>query len=116
MVSTTQRFPSLAIVLFLLIGIFVGLSFLQVRLSKKQNESYGLILPTVFFVLSVLLVLLSGVIDNETPSFSQYIGGILLYFVLYNLPTAAYLIIYTVCRKNGKAKKEMEKMNIMDLE
>jgi len=36
--------------------------------------------------------------------------------IVFNIPTIALIITFFVCRKDKKAKKELTKMNIMDLE
>jgi len=112
----TSRSVAFASLFFLVIIVLPALGFLQSKLAKKENEAIGLILPTAAFVLSVLLLLSLGVLNNETPSFAEYIGGIAIWFFVLNIPTAVFLIIFQLCRKNQKAKKEIEKMNIMDLE
>lgn len=42
-------------------------------------------------------------------------GGVLLLFVLFNIPTAVYFIIYACCRNSGKQKRALEKMALQDL-
>ena len=106
----------LPFILLLSLIVLVGLGFLQSKLVKRENEAIGLILPTVFFVISVVLLLSLGVLNNETDSFAEYIGGITVWFVILNIPTMVFTIIFSVHSKKQNGKKEIEKMNIMDLE
>ena len=46
------------LVLFILIGCFVGLIFLQIKLSKKEAVMPGLILPIISFVFALLVGIL----------------------------------------------------------
>lgn len=94
----------------------IGLALLQIILSKKQNESLGYILPISTFVISIISILTMGVLDFKASSFNEYIIVIIFWFLIFNLPTIEYLIIYSICRKKVNAKKEIEKMNILDLE
>ena len=103
------------IVIWIFFVIVVG-GLIQARLSKKQEQSMGLILPTITFVLATILLLIVVVRVGGIPNFAEYIVDILIYFILFNIPTILYLIIYFVCRKSVEANKEIEKMNIMDLE
>ncbi|GAA4293871.1 hypothetical protein GCM10023142_30330 [Anaerocolumna aminovalerica] len=125
-----------AIIFFLV--IVSGIIALQIFLSKKQNKWLGLILPFICLIFSILAV--SGITTFSTFTVTeQYIsengevinnvistadkGEIISIiitaisvFLLYNIPTAILLAIYYGCRENLKRKKELEKMNIQDLE
>lgn len=90
--------------IFYLIFLLV-LLFLQIFLSKKENKWLGLILPIIFFTLSILAAL-------GTPLIKSSIAN----FLFWNIPTAILLTIYASCRGNKKHKKDLEKMNIQDLQ
>ena len=109
-----MRTTAISMIVPLMIIAMVGLGFLQAKLARKENEAIGLILPTATFIISVLLLL--GSLNNDAGSFAEYIGGIAIQFIVFNIPTIIFAFIFAVCRKNYRAKKEIEKMNIMDLE
>lgn len=102
--------PLLVIVSLLFIGAFmVGLIFLQIYLSKKENNQ-GLILPVIFGVITVftssmvLAVIASG-----------YVFGGLLSLILINVPLVVCIVIYKHTKTKQKAKNEINKMIIQDL-
>jgi len=107
---------SVLLILPIFLTIIIGLSFLQVYLSKKNDPSPGMILPTIFLVLGSLTTTLAAINTTSTMNFGKYLVGIIFSFLFYNLPTIIYLLIYTACRKNLKSKKEIKKMNIIDLD
>ena len=118
----------------------VGVVGLQIFLSRRQNKWLGLILPLICLSFSILIVLgntvfysntsteqsviengvvINKVIKQTTGTFEiqpSAIITILISFILYNIPTVIFLAIYYACREKLKRKKELEKMNIQDLE
>lgn len=103
----------------LLIGLIFGLvgiifAFMivgQVYLSKLQSKWYGLILPSITFLYSLVGIL--GIILYN--SIFELIVNILAVFVMLNIPTAVLIAIYKGIRQNMKNNNEMKKMNIQDL-
>lgn len=121
--------------------ILVGIVWLQVFLSKKQNKWLGLIIPLTFFLFSIIIVLsipmystttsmavieeIDGVIINketfETQTKDMANGELLMLstvfpiFIVTNIPTIIFLIIYFTFRKKQKKNLELQKMNIQDL-
>ncbi len=112
--------------------VFGGLIALQVWLCRRPNRYLGLILPAISLLLS--LVVLFGLVPfgmltsvssspgvNSTYVVNQpgLVANIALtatvLFVLMNIPTAVYLIIYFVSRKPMKKQKELTRMQIDDL-
>lgn len=93
-----------------------GAIILQVYLSKKENRWPGLLLPILFFIPS-LLVMLLYLLRSVFSGFAAgaALGFALLLFIICNIPTAILLVIYTVIRGPRKNKKEINKMNIQDL-
>jgi hypothetical protein len=94
-----------------LIFILSGFTVLQVFLSLRKNRWLGLILPTIYILLSLVLVLANPLV----------IGGktLFLAIVVYVLmPAGINLIIYLACRTRVKEKNqsEIEKMSIQDLD
>ena len=127
--------------LILLVGILVGIVFLQIFLSKRENKWTGLVLPFITFCIAILAVIsipmfvthttetqtinengevITEIIES-TPK--EVMGGtssiifqIIYIFIIYNIPTAILLAIYAACRDKMKKKSQIEKMNIIDLE
>ncbi len=123
--------------------ILVGGIFLQIFLSKRQNKWYGLILPLICFMFSLIAVLGSstfttvtgeaglqqlapdGTVIHETvevqniaenSTVAATIVQMVVIFALYNIPTAILLVIYFACREKIKKHSALDKMNIQDLE
>lgn len=124
------------------IALLVGMIFLQIFLSKKQNKWFGLVLPLIWLTFSLVAVLGStavlmtgelslqqlapdGTVIEETVEVHD-IGGssdigativqMVVAFALYNIPTAILLVIYFACREKIKKHSALDKMNIQDLE
>jgi len=111
-----MKMLSISIFLIEVLFLVFGLSFLQVHLSKKKAPNPGMILPIIFLVLASLSTLVSAFNTYSTRNFGEYLAGIISSFIFKNMPTIIFLVIYTACRKNLKSKKEIEKMNIIDLD
>lgn len=125
------------LVIVLLIAAFVV--WLQIRLSKTESKWPGLLLPLVFFCLSVVAVLgLAGFVYNTQEQLfadsvvGQVAGSVhhsvlspssakdLLFqssviFLFANLPTLLLLGIYVAIRDKRKKQSALEKMRIQDL-
>ncbi len=78
------------ILIFLLLSI--GLILLQIYLSKKISRFYGLILPSLTFILSIFTVLNLMLVEGET--LFQFIIQVIYTLLLCNLPTFLFLVIY----------------------
>lgn len=120
--------------ILLVIAVFgllsAGAIVLQIFLSEKESKWPGLILPAITLLFSLLVVFgltayttSAGIIQNGKVimnSVNNYpLGAILtgLYiFALYNIPTVILLVIFFACREKRKKNREIEKMNIQDLE
>ncbi len=113
--------------------------WLQIRLSKAESKWPGLILPFLFFCLSVVAVLgLAGFVYNtHEQSFADsvvgQVGGSIhhsvlapssikdllfqsaVIFLFTNLPTLLLLGIYAAVRDKRKKQSALEKMRIQDL-
>ncbi len=125
---------------FLVFVLFiVGLIYLQIRLSKMKNKWFGLIIPAIFFIFSLLgvfniaafssftketvntidengVVIAKQVIENSSINVPSLIFTAVIILLLYNIPTAIFLGIYAISRDKIKKNSELEKMNIQDLE
>ena len=90
---------------------FVALCIIcQFYLTSKKKLEYGLILPAIFFVPS-LVVLISYFISYGTFGFAVNFK----IFLLQNIPTLILLLIYFYKMGEKKKKKEVDKMKINDL-
>jgi hypothetical protein len=117
--------------LIIVLLIFAGIIWLQIFLSKKENKWFGLILPIIAICISILPLfvtpidvthqsgngnnIITNVPQGQLPSTGATIFTGFDLFVLFNIPTAVFLIIYIICRVKRKKKMEMKKMNIQDL-
>lgn len=125
---------------FLVFVLFiVGLIYLQIRLSKMKNKWFGLIIPAIFFIFSLLgvfniaafssftketvntidengVVIAKQVIENSSINVPSLIFTAVIILLLYNIPTAIFLGIYAISRDKIEKNSELEKMNIQDLE
>ena len=61
------------------VGILVGIFFLQIFLSTKENKKLGLILPGINFVISILISLIY-LLNALTLDVSIFIGMCLMLF------------------------------------
>lgn len=87
--------------------------FLQVFLSKQKNKYLGLILPSLSFIFS-LIVLANYVVPNGLkigPLFMSVLG----IFLFANTLTVIYLVIYFIFKHKNDSSSEIDKMNIKDL-
>lgn len=112
-----------------LVGIIllpVAVILLQIFLSKRENRWTGLILPTISFLFSIIGILGSAffykVTTNSTTTYSisnesisQIIMQAIIIFLLMNIPTVILTAIYFACREKSKKNREIDKMNINDL-
>lgn len=101
------------VALFLVLILLVGGVFLQIFLSKKNSKWFGLILPAITFLYSLLMVLGLAVYDGMDGR--EIFILIASTFLLSNIPTIVLLGIYFGCREKMKLRAELEKMSIQDL-
>ncbi|MCL2199818.1 MAG: hypothetical protein FWB80_12940 [Defluviitaleaceae bacterium] len=121
------------LVLLLVIPVTI---FLQAYLSKRESKWYGLILPFITLMLSVIVSLNMITFTQTNLSHLQYIdgewvnvlvsesewefipgavGAAIFSLILLNIPTGILLIIYKIVRSNQNQRREMEKMSVQDL-
>ena len=62
---------NLIISLFFLVGIIAVVLFVQVKLSRSKNKYFGLILPVISFLYSVLIVLGMSAFTLNTGTITQ---------------------------------------------
>jgi len=54
-------------------------------------------------------------VDYGTIGEQIYAGRIVLFFILFNIPTAILLAIYGVCRSGRSKKRDLDMMSLQDL-
>lgn len=102
------------VTLVLMLATLAGLIALQIFLSRREDAWPGLILPALSLLISILNVL--NIVMPAEPTVWEIISTVGAAFLLSNIPTVLYLGIYFACREKRRRKKQMEKMNIQDLE
>lgn len=102
------------LVIILLVGLVVtgGAIWLQIFLSKKSSRWFGLTLPIITFVFSLIFAL--NIMD--TGNAWQNTISVVTTLLLTNIPTGILLVIYFAYREKLKRRSQIDKMNIQDLE
>lgn len=100
--------------LILTILLLAGAVALQIFLSKRESRIPGLILPGIALVVSFLFILLMAVPEEGTTA--GFILQMAATWLLCNIPTAVLLAIYFGCRGKQRRDKQLERMNIQDLD
>ena len=77
---------------------------LQIFLCRKENKWLGLILPAISF-LGSLVFLLQAI----------NVRAMVLSFLVSNIGTVVYLLIYAAIRRKKKKNSDMDQMKIKDL-
>lgn len=83
---------------------FVLFILLQIFLCRKENKWLGLSLPAISFLGSFVFLLQA-----------TEVRAMVLSFVVTNIGTVVYLLIYVVIRRKKKKNSDMEQMKIQDL-
>ena len=71
-------------------------------------------MPASTFLYSLIAV--CGIALFDAVSTGEIVGMVLSVFFLMNIPTFVLLAIYFACKSDGKKKREIDKMNIQDLD
>lgn len=98
---------------FIGLVFIVGVILLQVYLSKRESKWAGLVFPIITFLFSFLYLL-----NMITPSEGVTAGFIIQMFMVWllgNIPTGVLLAIYFGCRGKQRRNKQLDKINIQDL-
>ncbi len=77
---------------------------LQIFLCRKENKWLGLILPAISFLGSL------GFLMQATE-----VRAMVLAFLVSNIGTVVYLLIYVAIRRKKKKNSDMDQMKIKDL-
>lgn len=102
--------PVTTIILFILFALLAGTVFLQIFLSKRESKWFGLILPIITFIYSLLMIFNVAVMAG-----GEVFWAITAAFLFSNIPTLVLLAIYFGCREKKKKRSLLDKMNIQDL-
>lgn len=97
----------------ILIGLFLAGMGFQVFLSKREDKISGLVLPILSFINSLIRII--GLMGYGLDKKDMFTASMTI-LVVFNIPSLIFLVIYFLCRKNKTLEKEIEKMNIQDLE
>lgn len=97
----------------ILLAVLIVAIWLQIFLSGKENRWLGLILPLLSFSISLLMVFGLAIFDGMTRW--DVFRLVASTFLLANIPTVILVAIYLACREKRKRRKELEKMNVQDL-
>ena len=89
--------------ILIMLIVVVCVLLLQIVLSKTESRIPGLILPAVMIV-------------GYLPFMYAITGGPNVLWLVAVLPIALLFLIYFLCRGKFRKRKQMEKMQIMDLE
>ena len=85
----------------------------QAALARMESRWPGLVLPLITFLRSVLTPI--GMVGSAGGPTAGFVLQVLLMWLLSNIPTAVLLAIYFACRTRQRRKKQLDKMNIQDL-
>ena len=101
---------------FITVLIGVALIILHIYLSKKENRLLGLIVPgiNVLFSINAVFGFAMFNIVGDIATIEVVVQCIYI-FLMYNVSTLILLSIYFSCRKKLNKHKEIDKMNIQDL-
>ena len=99
----------------ILLALLVGIVLLQIFLSRRESRWPGLVIPSFTFLFSLCVTFgaaLYAYVPTEHQSFGDILIPILLLFLMYMV----LLGIYFACREKYSRKKQLDKMNIQDLD
>lgn len=83
---------------------FALFTLLQIFLCRKENKWLGLILPAISFLGSIVFLLQA-----------TEVRAMMLSFLVPNIGTVVYLLIYVGIRRKKKKNSDMDQMKIKDL-
>ena len=106
-----MKFPVLGAIFVLL--LLAGIVVLQIFLSRRPSKWPGLVLPILSFLFSLIYPLNMAVSDGDLMSI---VLKMLIVWLVGNNPTILLMLIYFCCREKQRRKKQLEKMNIQDLD
>lgn len=99
------------VTLFFVLIFLVLIVLLQVWLSKRESKWPGLALPIISFLISLTYPL-----NMAIPSAGGFLASLLLGWLIANIPTIIFTVIYLSCREKHRRSKQLDKMFIQDLD
>jgi hypothetical protein len=126
----------MALTILILLMVCVGIILLQVFFSTRKGKWFGLVLPAISFLISLILVIsiiaytnigitstsrsedgviVSHEIKDTRSDFGVVVNQVIVTFLLTNIPTVIFIVIYIACREKRKQQLEIEKMHIQDI-
>ena len=84
--------------IFAFIALLAAIILLQVYLSKKENKWFGLVMPIICFLFAFIVVPLNMIAPTSGIDM-EYIVKHTIAFIIFNIPTIIFMVIYFVCRK-----------------
>lgn len=100
--------------LIIVLSFLAVIIFLQIFLSKRESKWSGLVLPILAFLFGLSFPL-NMAVPSEGVTFG-FIFQMILVLLLGNIPTIIFLAIYFGCRDRQRRNKQLNKMNIQDLD
>lgn len=100
--------------LIIVLAFFVAVVLLQIFLSRRESKWPGLVLPIIAFLFGLLYPL--NMIAPSAGVTAGFIVQMIMVWLLGNIPTIVFLAIYFGCREKQRRNKQLEKMNIQDLD
>lgn len=94
--------------------LLAGIVLLQIYLSRRESKVPGLLLPIISFLFT-LLYPFSMMVPPEGVT-AGFVFEIILVWLLANIPTIILLAIYFGSRGKQRRNRQLEKMNIQDLD
>jgi len=101
----------LAVMMILVFG--VGVTWLQIFLSKKENKWFGLFMPTLCFCIVLLSIAIFVSASDGDPA-AKSVG--IISCIMFSVLSAVYIGIYAACRGKRNRQRALEKMSVQDLE
>ncbi len=99
---------------FAVLLCIVGVIVLQIFLSKRESRVAGLVLPIIAFLCSLLYPL--NLVAPAGDVTAGFLALVFFVWLLGNIPTFVLLAIYFGCKGKQRRRKQLDKMNIQDLD
>ena len=117
---------NISIFLIVMLAIISGLIYLQLRLSRSGNKYVGLVLPVIFFLLSLIVVLgqvayfetkvtINGVVTEQNVVRNVGVENYIALIFPFLIPTIVLTAIYLGERSRISTKKAIDRMKIEDI-
>jgi len=87
----------------LVVAYLVVMGFLQAGLSRRTNPLWGMIIPVICFSITFLA---TGAVTGGDLAFWRH----LRWFLIANIPTVIYLIIFGIVRIKMTREAEFERL------